>query len=113
MQESQPLGRTQSYCSDMAREVQFVIKSHAENLNLGGSGDGVPSKGYLTDSLGRPVVGYAEELRLGWLKTYPPLFTAPLQAVKACVHILNGVGYSCRRADKRIHSGLVYIDTHS
>ena len=88
-------------------------KSHAENLNLGGSGYGMPSKGYLTDSPGRPVVGDAEELRLGWLETYPPLFTPPLQAVKPCVHILNGVGNSCRRADKRIHSGVVYIGTHS
>ena len=112
-QDSQLLCRTQSNCSDMAREVQFLIKSHTKKLNLGSSGDGGPSKGYLRVSPERSVVEDVEELKLGWLKAYPPLFTPPLQAVKACVHVLNGGGYSCRRAENRIHCGVVCIGAHS
>ena len=77
----------------MARKVQFVIKSHAKKLKLGGSGDGVPSKGYLRDRPGRPVVGDVEKLRLCSPETYSPLFTTPLQAVKACGHVLNGLSW--------------------
>ena len=97
----------------MAREVPFVIKSHAKELNLGGSGDGVPSKGYLRDSPWSPVVRHVEELRLHRLETYPPLLIPPMQAVKACGNVLNGVGCSCRRAENRIHCGVVCIVAHS
>ena len=97
----------------MGRQVQFVIKSHTKKLDVGGSGDGVPSKGYLSVSLERPVVGDVKELKLGWLEAYLPLFTPPLQAVKACGHVLNGGGYSCRRAENRIHCGVVCIGAHS
>ena len=81
----QPLGRTQSNCTDMACEIQFVIKSHAKKLNLGGSGDGVLSKGYLMDSPGRSVV-----VRCGGVEHSPasrmsePTHVAALLALQLC-----------------------------
>ena len=70
----------------MAREVQVVIKSHGKKLNISDSGD--PSKEYLRDIPGRPVVGDACGGVETWLARNVPSTDHPTsadgQALRTC-----------------------------